>query len=446
MNRMPMTGVRVLDLTRVYAGPICTKMWTDMGAEVTKIETVQRLDMPPRGHSYAENEPGEEPWNRAAHFHLLNSGKRGVTLDLNSPQGIALFKRLVQVSDVVVENYSPRVMKNFGIDYPVLRKLRPDIIMVSLSGYGQTGPQREYLAYATVIEAACLSAFTGYPNGKPVGSGTAHADWTLGSAGAAAGLMALLYRNRTGKGQHVDVAGREAMATRLGEFIMDYVMNKRRHGPIGNDHPAFAPHGCYPALGEDRWVAIAVRSDDEWRELKEAMGNPAWADDPKFETALGRWDNRAMLSGPIGEWTRDREPEELARELQRRGIPASVVFDVRDVLLSPHYKERGLFQVIAQTRVGKRPLAKQMPARFSGAAEAGLSPAPLLGEHNRLVLGDVLGVPDAEMHALEEAHVIGSRPLNPYRPLKLPLQRMEADGSLVDKQYARKVSSVYDVI
>lgn len=445
MPRLLLEGTRVLDLTMAYAGPIGTRILADMGAEIIKVESIQRMDMPTRVISYPENEPGEEPWNRGGYFHRLNVNKYGITLDLTNPKGADIFKQLVKISDVVAENYSPRTMKNFGLDYEVLSEVKPDIIMVSMSGFGNTGPLRDYAAYVPVMESAGLASITGFPDSGPMGCGTGYGDWMLGMAGAAAALVALHYRNRTGKGQHIDVSGREAVITHIGEAVMDYTMNGRVWGRLGNRHPSMAPHGCYRCKGEEKYITIAVATDEQWQGLGKALGNPAWSREERFATVLSRWQNQDELDSLIEEWTSQQDHYEAMRILQESGVPAGPVLNPKEVLLEPHLRERGFWQLVEQgPDIGKRPQPMQMPAKFSGSWGGPLRGAPRLGEHTEEILGKLLGMSPEEIATLKEEQVIGHTPLFrlPWRGLKLSAMA-EARVMKLDPNYLEELSSAY---
>ena len=260
----------------VFSGPIGSKILAEMGAEIIKIESVSHVDAFTRLNVYPENEPGEEPWNRGSIFHSLNAGKRGISLDLGIEEGREIFRRLVRVSDVVIENFSPRVMEKWGLGYEELKKIREDIIMVSLSGLGHFGPLKDFLMFVPGMEGMSgLTDMTGYPEQPPMLSGHAYGDWLLGATGAAAVMIAIYHRERTGEGQYVDVAGREAAMCHIGEIIMDASANGRDQPRNGNRHPSFAPHGCYRCKGDDNWVTIAVENDLQWRYFCDAIGNPS---------------------------------------------------------------------------------------------------------------------------------------------------------------------------
>ena len=434
MAKLPLEGLRIADLTRAYAGTQCTRAWADMGAEVIKIEAVQRIDMPCRRLVYPENDPGEEPWNRGGYFHWLNVGKYGITLDMNNPKGIEIFKRLVKISDVVTENFSPRVMRNWGLDYESLKEIKSDIIMVSMSGFGQTGPHGDRAAYALVMESAGgLPSITGQAGGSPIVMGTGYGDWALGMTGAAAMLVALHYRHRTGHGQHIDVAGREAILCHIGEAMMDYTMNRRVWGPTGNRHSSMAPHGCYRCKGEDEWIAIAIGTDEEWESFCKAIGDPPWTKEERFSSALSRWQNQDELDKLIEEWTKEHDHYEAMQILQQAGVAAGAALNAKEILFDPHLKERGLFDLIEHPAVGeKRPCPRQMTVEFSESKRVSPPrPAPLLGQHNEYVLGELLGMSKEEIAQLEEEQIIGNTPLKfpqaqKERGLNIPL--MEKAG------------------
>ena len=474
MGKPLLQGIRVLDLTMAYAGPIGTRVWADMGAELIKVESLQRIDMPVRKISFAENTPGDEPWNRGGYFHRLNVNKYGITLDLNNPKGLEIIKRLVKISDIVSENYSPRVMKNFGLDYEALKQIKPDIIMVSMSGFGQTGPYRDYAAYVPVMESAGLGAISGYTGdqmdafaelipkpstkewadwisekwgeGIPFMSGTGYGDWLLGTTGAAAVLAALHYRRRTGKGQHIDVAGREAIISHIGEAVVDYSMNQRRTQRAGNRHRFMAPHGCYRCQGDDKWVTIAVRTEEEWHNLCKAMGNPDWAKEERFSNTLSRWNNQDELDKHIEEWTKEQGHYEIMHHLQQAGVPAGAALDPKEVIFDPHLKERKFFQIVDQgVGIGRRPQPMQMAAKFSECPISPLKASPRLGEDNEYVLGKLLGMSKEELTQLAAEEIIGTTPpQSGEKEMVIPLEFGAQAGALrLDPDYLEQLSNFY---
>lgn len=432
-DKQALAGLRVIDLSQIFAGPYATKLLADMGAEVIRVECAARSGrggalprMKPGGAfgaSFPDGDTGERSYNRFAYYNEVNRNKYAITLDLTKSLGVEVFERLVRISDVVVENFTPRVMKNFGLDYPVLRETNPKIIMISLSGYGQDGPYRDYVTYGEGIEAMVgLSQLTAYPDGEPLKPGVAYADATSGLHAAFAILAALRYRRLTGNGQYIDLAMREAVTPILGEAIMDYTMNKRAAKPMGNRHPMMAPHGCYRAQGkgvkgvenekEGAWIAIAVSSDEEWRDLCYAMGDPLWTRDAKFASRSGRLANREELDRLIGEWTSGYDHIELMNMLQGSGIKAGAVFNISELAHDPHLNERGFFEELSHPEAGTH-LYPGVSWRMSRTQGRLRLPAPCFGEHNRYVFGELLGMSDEEVSRLADEGVSPREPL-PY--------------------------------
>jgi crotonobetainyl-CoA:carnitine CoA-transferase CaiB-like acyl-CoA transferase len=438
MSRLPLEGIRVLDLSMWQAGPTVTMVMGDMGAEIVKIEALQRLDGWRGGAGLTEN----RAYERAPNWNGLNRNKLGLTLDLKHPAGAALFKRLVTVADVVVENYTPRVMHDFGLAYDVLQELNPGLVMISLSGFGATGPWRDFSAFAfPTEEMAGYSQLTGYEGGgPPMLAGHPITDAMAGMMGTFSVLVALEHRRRGGRGQYLDLSQVEALTGLIGEAVVDYSMNGRTLPRIGNRHPWMAPHGVYPTrnaerartnaehppVGEpggvpraathaphpdDAWVAIAVGTDAQWRALCEAMGRADLADDPRFATLPPRRHNQDELDGYIEEWTRGRSHYEVMHALQQAGIAAGPVLTPAQILSDPHLEARGFFEVLDRAEVGGHPYPG--PAfKLSKTPGRLRRPAPLLGEHNDYVLRELLGMPDDELRALASEDVIGTAPLS----------------------------------
>ena len=423
MSGLPLDGVRVLDFTQVYAGPTCTRMLADLGADVIKIEGLTRMDIT-RNFVMPENNSEDEYWNKAGYFLLRNGGKRSLTLDFGEESGGAsadIVKRLVAECDIVAESFTPHVMDKFGLGYDSLTKIKPDIIMISLSGYGRNGPWRDYSGYGMGLEpAAGLSSITGYAGGDPLRTGISFTDPYSGIVGAGAVLSALLYRRRTGKGQYIDLSEQEAAVPVVGYALMDYTMNKRQPQRIGNRSHWYAPQGCYPCAGEDNWLVITVTDDDSWRALCEATGHPEWASDERFADLASRREHHDALDELIAGWTRKQDQYEAMHALQKAGITAAAVLNPRQALLDPHLRERGFFDRV-ETEQGPRPVPHQIGARFSAFEMVSARPAPKLGEHNREVLQGLLGMSDDEVNDLEERKVIGD---TPAMAVPLPVMRM----------------------
>jgi crotonobetainyl-CoA:carnitine CoA-transferase CaiB-like acyl-CoA transferase len=427
-----LTGLRVIDLSQIFAGPYATKLLADMGSEIIRVECAARSGRGgalPRikpggafGASFPDGDTGERSYNRFAYYNEVNRNKYAITLDLSKPLGVNIFKSLVKVSDVVVENFTPRVMRNFGLDYQVLRETNPQIIMISLSGFGQDGPYRDYVTYGEGIEAMVgLSELTAYPDGEPLKPGVAYADATSGLHAAFAILAALRYRRLSGHGQHIDLSMREAVTPLLGEAIMDYTMNQRTAKPAGNRHSTMAPHGCYRTRGGknseenekgDAWIVIAISSDDEWRSLCHAMGDPPWTREDKFASTSGRLANREELDRLIGEWTSAYDHIELMNMLQGSGVKAGAVLTIAELAHDPHLNERGFFEELSHSEAGTHlyPGVSWQMSRTPGRLRL---PAPCFGEHNHYVFGELLGMSEEEIWQLADEGVSASEPL-PY--------------------------------
>jgi crotonobetainyl-CoA:carnitine CoA-transferase CaiB-like acyl-CoA transferase len=414
--RLPLEGSRVLDLSQVWSGPYCTRVLADLGAEVIKVEATIRPD-PERGTGqgpfgnlsrYPHGEPGERPYNRVGRFNEYGRNKLGITLNLRDPECLAMARDLVRVSDLVVENFSVGVMDRLELGYQELKRLRPDIILLSMPGWGTTGPEAHYVAYGPTQEGMSgFSSLTGYPGGPPMLTGIFYGDPVGGTTGAVAALMALWHRQQTGQGMHIDLSQREAMLALLPEVLLEYQCNGRTLAPQGNRHPSMAPHGCYPCHGEDSWIVIAVEDDAQWQRLCQVMGRPEMAQEPRFSTILHRLQHHDALDELIAAWTREHDHYALMHQLQAAGIAAQAVLNTAELLDDPHYKARDFFQSLPHPEAGTHPHTSQ-PWRSSATPLPVRRPAPCLGEHNALVLGELLGVPQETLRRLEEEGKIGT--------------------------------------
>ena len=338
--------------------------------------------------------------------------KPGIAIDLAKPRGIGLFKELVRVSDAVVDNFTPRVMKNLGLDYESLRRIKPDIITMSMSGFGRRGLWHLYRGYALAAEAASgLANMTGYPDSPPVRPGgtplgdmvpALHAAWTL--------LIALEHRERTGHGAEIDMSMAEVCTCQIGEAIVGYALSGHAEVRIGNQSPNAVPSGCYPCEGEDSWVTIAVVTEDQWQALVQLMGSPSWVREERFGTREARLAHLDELDGHIAEWTRKRDKIAVMEECQRVGVPAGAVLHVREVLTNEHFLQRGSFEVVElpppPSGAGNR-LRLGPPWRLSKTpASSRRLPVIELGEHNQYVLGSILNLSDSELAELEADGII----------------------------------------
>jgi len=410
-------GIRILDLSRIWAGPLAGRILADLGAEVIRITS--RATLPVSWVSpevaeimgiFPENDPGARPWDRTALMNDLGRNKMDLTLELDTPEGIHVFKRLVKVSDVVLENYSPRVMPNFGLDYPVLKAIHPGIIMCSMSGFGLSGPYRNYVSYGTHLDAASgLASLRGYPDRGPRMAGNPYPDPAAALHAVSAILAALFFKRRTGQGQHIDLSQCESATCLLGEAVLGFALTGRLPVRRGNRRPGRAPHGCYRCQGHDQWVVLSIRSEKEWAALKEAMAYPAWAEEERFSNRMKRLDNQDELDGLIEIWTMRHGHQEVMTRLQQAGVPAGAVQNGAELIHDPHLNDRGFFWEIDHPEVGPRRYCG-LPIRFSGTPVKARSRAPGLGEHNEYVLGEILGLSENEIAELKEKGVIGDKP------------------------------------
>jgi benzylsuccinate CoA-transferase BbsF subunit len=400
----PLRGVRVADFSWAIAGPYGTMMLAMMGAEVIKVENRQRIDLIRKLSSVLGWEDQPDP-ERSFQFNLINLNKRGLTLDLSRPKAVELAKKLVSISDVVVENFSPGVMDRLGLEYETLRQVKPDIIMLSVSAAGATGPERRALGYAPIFHSVSgMGYLTGYPDSPP-GYIRAPIDCNVASMGALAVMSALVQRQRTGQGQYIDLSAREAISHLIGHVFTQAVLTGKEPQREGNYQEEMAPHDCYPCRGDDRWVSIAVGSDEEWQALVWAMGSPAWAGEQRFGSSTARLLHREELDRRIGEWTRDRDPYEVTSVLQGAGVAAFPSLSGKDVSTDPHLKARE-----GQVEVEHPTLGEQVvfgpPWKFSQTPPQVNSPAPLLGQHNEYVLKDLLNLSSQEIADLESTGVL----------------------------------------
>lgn len=445
---LPLDGIRVCDLSRVFAMPYCGAYLADLGAEVIKVEThhnqfvdtTRTLNGP-----YPDNEPGELHWERAGTFHTLNHGKLSVTLDLRSPEALEVLKRLVSVSDIVLENFTPRVMRRFGLDYANLKRVKPDLIMVSNTGYGHSGPWSDFGAMATALEPTHgTGAFMGYldvdPDGRsspgtvPNKIANSYTDFLASWTAQLAVMASLIHRARTGQGMWIDLAMYQVGVSFVGEGVLDFAFNGRRVRRLGNRHETIAPHGCYPCRGNDQWVVIAARDDGEWRALCGAMGMAELCADVRFADPFARHQNQDDLDEIISGWTCGRDKFQVMDALQRAGVPAGPVMDGRDLLADPHFKARGYFEAVEHD--GATGLGRQRYVsrgwKMSGNDVRIRKPAPMLGEDNRYVLSQVLGLSGSEINELEAADAVGRRLSGAGAPSAVPLDRQVELGWTVD--------------
>jgi len=416
-ERMPLKNYRVLDLSRIWAGPYCTKLFADMGAEIIKMESLSVYDShrgpvnPAKGiAAYPDGEPGDEPWNRNGWFNCLHMSKYGVTLELTKDEGRRVFERLVSISDVVIENFRQGSLERLGYTYEELRKHRPDLIYVSMPAFGNTGPWKGYLGYGIGQEQLSgMAHMTGYRGEGPMKSGINHGDPITGSHAAGVLMAALRHRRRTGKGMYIDVSQQESSVALMGPEVLAYQMTGQEPERRGNRSGWYAPANSYRCAGEDRWVTIAATNQDQWRRLAQAMDAGGLADDPRFATNEARRENHDDLDRIISEWTIGLEAYDLTRKLQRLGVPAGPVLRGPDLLQDAHYKDRGTFVTVDHPQVGPKQYPG-IPWKMSATPGVVRWPSPTLGQHNGEVYGELLGLNGLEIDQLDQTGVIGTKP------------------------------------
>ncbi len=401
MSDLPLSGIRVCDLTWIIAGPTATRVLADFGADVIRVEHGQAADSIRVGRPIVGDKP---TLNNSGFFNYFNRNKRSINLNVRHPMGIEVLKRLIAVSDVVVENFSSGVMTSWGLDYPELRAIKPDIIYCSISGFGHSGRDKAFTTWGPTAQALSGLTFTsGLPGKAPAGWGFSYMDHTAGYEAVIAIMMALHHRNRTGEGQHIDCSQVEAGIVLNGPAILDYSVNGRRWRregmPPGNRawEPAVAPHNSYPCAGEDRWIAIAVMNDAEWRALVMAMDEPPWASDPKFATNAGRLANQDELDERIGEWTSEFVDYEAMEILQAAGVRAGAVQKASDRFeRDPQLAARDWWHRLPHAELGDSDFDGIVP-KLSATPGVLRVASPLMGEHTHEVLRDVIGMSDEEI-------------------------------------------------
>ncbi len=395
----PLEGLKVLDFTWVMAGPMAVRYLTDAGATVVHIESAARPDSLRAITPFAQGKPHPDT---SGIFANLNCDKLSLSLDMSVPEAREVALRLVDWADVVIENYSPRAMRKWGLDYATLRQRRRDLVMVSSCLNGQTGPQADFAGYGTMgAQLAGFGALTGWPDRDPVGPFGAYTDYCAPRFTAVALLAALEHRRRTGVGQHVDLSQVEASLHLLGPAFLDYEVNGRVTARRGNSSPDVAPHGVYPCRGQDRWVAIVAATDEQFLALCEVIGRPDWAQDPALRFAAGRLACREMLDGGVARWTSSRSQDEIETALQAAGVAVHRVLGAHDVSADAQLAARDHF-ISAHHPVLGSVKVENSRLRISDADTAPRRAGLLIGEHNEQVLSEILGLEAHEVAALSE--------------------------------------------
>jgi crotonobetainyl-CoA:carnitine CoA-transferase CaiB-like acyl-CoA transferase len=416
MNNGPLEGVRAIVLTQAWAGSLSTELLGLMGAEVIQIESRRRLDSwrgsydGPMPAALTTTETALHSWNCSPNFNAVNLNKRELTLDLQTEDGIGLFRSLVEHADIVAENFSPRVMGNLGIDYAELKEIKPDVILCSLSAYGGDGPWRNIPGIGGTIEPTSgQSSLLGYIDGPPLNSGRMFPDGVAGYYGFAGLVTALHYRNRTGRGQYIDLSMQDANFTVIGDAVVEQSATGNVRPRMGNRHLTFAPHGIFAATGDEQWVALAAESEQQWAALCEAASHPEWAADERFATNDARKTNEDDLDAAITAWTSELGRGEIVAALEAAGVIVAPVLDAFEVATDATYRARGYVTEVDHPEAGRHAQIAA-PFNFSETPTNVTRPAPMLGEHSAEVLEHFLGVDNEEYERLVAAGVTGDQP------------------------------------
>jgi benzylsuccinate CoA-transferase BbsF subunit len=401
MNRLPLEGYRGVLLGRVWVAPVLSHLLANFGAELIRVESMTSLCPIRRFRPLVGEKPDPD---LAMNFQSWNQCLLSAAADLTRPKALELVKKLIAKSDIVIENYPPGKMAKYGLDYEGICKIKPDIIYLSLSAVGQDGPKKDLKTYGPSLGALTgLDSMLGYPDGE-----TAFEYCYTDPIGSATGifyvLAALRHRNKTGEGQYIDLAQAESTTCLMGEAIMEYLMTGRERGMKGNRNPHMAPHNLYPCKGEDRWVSIVVKTDEEWLAFCEAIGNPAWTKETRFSDKQNRMQNQEKLDALVGEWTKNHSPYEVMNILQKAGVAASPQLEEMEMLADPHFLNRKIYIEVDHPKLNGIPVYTQ-PWRFSDI-QYKTGRAPMVGEHNNYVYGEILGLSKEEIENLQDEKVL----------------------------------------
>ena len=406
MNSIFDGKVRVLDISMGWAGPLVGQMFAEMGTDVIKVEDTHHFDWWRGSLSMAPQEM--QPIERASVFNTANRGKRGITLDLASARGIGILKRLIEVSDILVENFSPGVMDRLGLGYQSVCAINPRLIMISMPSFGSDGPECNARGYGNTVEAmAGVTGLTGYHDGdgQRYTLSNALGDPVGGLHGVFALMVALRERERTGRGQWIELAQVESLIPFVGDAIVDFQFTGKVPAARGNRHREHAPHGIYRCAGDDNWIALACETDDQWQSLARALG----IDDKRFATASERKTNEDALDAELSRSIAQLSADDCIERLREAGVLAAPVNPASAVMADPQIQSREYFVAIDRAVVGTH-LYPGAVARLPDTPLRADTPAPLLGEHNRQVFAETLGMTDDEISELERSGVIGSSP------------------------------------
>ena len=404
MQKRVFEDLKIVAFSWAMVGPLTLKFFADYGATVIRVETSLRPCVTRTSAPYKDNVPG---LNRSGYFNHFSANMMSLSLNMNSPLGLGVAKDLIAWADVVMENFTPGVMDKWGLGYEVLKQIKPDIIMVRQNGFGIEGPYKNLAAFGMILAAiAGIPNYIGWPDGGPLPIGVgAYTDSISPRFASAALIAALDYRDKTGKGQLIDLAQFETALYFLLPGLLDAGVNDREPVRNGNAVAHAAPHNVYPCEGKERWCTIAVASDAQWIALCNAIGRPELAADTRFDTLEHRKENEATLDAELKSWTIQRSPEEVMTILQAAGVAAGIVSNAADVFEDPQLRERGLFWPMEHnemgmfTHLGSSVVLSKTPAQAT-------APSPCMGEHNEFVITKILGKSDEEFVELLAAGVL----------------------------------------
>jgi len=392
MERMALEGIKVLDFSWAFAGPFISAYLGDYGAEVIKVESQSRLDLTRVTSPYKDGITGV---NRSGCFLVANNSKYGISLNLRHPRASEITNKLIAWADIVVENFGAGVMERLGLGYDELKKINPEIIMLSATIQGRTGPHSTFAGYGWNTTAVTgIGNLTGWPDRSPVGTLQAYPDSVVPWFGAVAILAALDYRRRTGRGQYIDISQYETTCQFLAPLILDYMANNRVATRAGNRCPYAAPHGVYRCRGDDRWCAISVFTETEWKAFCRAIDSPDWTKSDIFSSLDGRKANEDELDSLVEQWTVSFTPEEVMALMQQADVPAGVVKTNKELFEDPQLKHRNYFQLVKHSEIGEC-YQQGWPIEMS-KSPLKIRAAPCLGEHNEYVFTKILGLSDKE--------------------------------------------------
>lgn len=413
---LPLTGVRVLDLSYVFAVPYMAGLLSDLGAEVIKIEAPHKLDQT-RGRAfgpYLDNDPAENPWNRSGIFYVVNRGKRSLAMDLSQQEGQEIFRELVAKSDIVLENFTPRVMRKWGLHYDELKKINPSLIMLSNTGYGSTGPWSSFPSQGTTLEATMgITYYTGYRDDKPWKVGQSYPDFIACWAGLNGLWAAIAHMRKTGQGQWIDVGMYQLGASLMPEPLLQKQLDGTEPVRMGNEHAEYVPSNLYQVAGDDQWLALTIQTNQQWEALAKLMQQPHLAIDERYRTNAARRANRESINALVQDWCRSQNAKALLEKLQALGIAAGLVLNSRDLLHDPHLQHRQFYETVQHPEpIGERPIiGRPYKLRFRDAHIK--KPGPRFGEDNNSILSEILGKSSSEIAALKASNVVSDLPTNP---------------------------------